>query len=371
MSESQLLKDDNLVTEHRGFKVYKYGSDVDPKFKKGQKVAIPESLVNKSNKVSKQKQTRQGDAMFERVFESDNTLTVGARYDYNSLADFFPVDRRCGFATSIKLNMERRIAPSIATQVCCATDVPIISLQKQYFTEYTGFTNLACATDICVWDNLTAEEAGVNLIDDEYLPGINEALTVAANIIAVEGDESNNVLGLRNNQYIPTVIADSPSVVNPVTSFRRIAQFIETRYNSVINLTNTLNKTYTLLLPMSLALSLSNATISFANEQVSLLSVLAGLTGVNAKDPTIPKFNIMALEHLENHWKDNISDVAYMFASDASGFNEMSRWWKPFSFLNLGQETKGLREQQFFGSRVGSIEFLDLTKVIRIILPKS
>lgn len=366
-----LAQDDNLVAEHRGFKVYKHGSEVDPKFKKGQKVTIPESLLNKQTKKSKQKQSRQGDAMYERVFESDNTLMVGARYDFNSLADFFPVDRRCGFATSIKLNMERRIAPSIATQVCCATDIPIISNQKQYFTEYTGFTNLAVATDICVWDNLTADEAGVNLVDDEYLPGINEALTVAANIIAVEGDESNNVLGLRNNQYIPTVIADSPSLVNPVTSFRRISQFIETRYNSIINLTNTLNKTYTLLLPMSLALSLSNTMVTFANEQVSLISILAGLTGVNSNDPTIPKFNIMALEHLENHWKDGISDVAYMFASDAAGFNELSRWWKPFSFLNLGQEQKGLREQQFFGSRVGSIEFLDLTKVIRIILPKS
>lgn len=369
-----------LVAEHKGMKVYAHGSDVDPKFKKGKKVAIPESLVKKQQKKLNGRgsrfnaplasQTRQGDSMFERVFESDNTLTVGAAYDTTSLADFFPVDRRCGFATSIKLNMQRRIAPSIATQVCCATDIPIISVEKKVCSEYTGFVNLAVAADTCVWDNLAAEENGVNLLDDEYLPAINEALTIGSNIIAVEGDDENNVLGLRNNPYIPTVVTDSPSVVNPVVSFRRIAQFVETRDNSIIDLSNTFNKTYTLFIPMSLAMSLANSTVSFANNQVSLLSILAGVTGNDANDMTIPKFNIFAFEHLENHWKDNLSDVAYLFASDTSGFNEMSRWWKPFSFLELGSETKGLREQNFFGARVGSIEFLDLTKAIRIVIPK-
>ena len=362
-----------LVVEHRGLQVFSHGSEVDPKFKKGQKVVVPESLQKKSDKQSKlnPKPTRQADSMFERTYESDNTLTTGASYDYTSLADLFPVDRRCGFATSIKLNMMRRTAPSIATQVCCATDIPLISIEKKYCTEYTGFVNLALSADICVWDNLAGEEAGVNLLEDEYLPAINEALTIGANIIAVEGDDQNNVLGLRNNPYIPTVVVDSPSVVNPVVSFRRVSQFIETRDNSIINLTNAFNKTYTLLLPMSLALSLSNSTVSFANEQVSLISILAGATGSNANDMVVPKFNIIAMEHLENHWKDGVSDVAYMFASDANGFNEMSRWWKPFSFLDLGGEQKGLREQNFYGARIGSLEFLDLTKVVRLVLPKS
>jgi hypothetical protein len=359
------------IITYKGLEVYTHGSEVDPKFKKGSTVAIPPSIIEKQKKPKKHSRAKLGDSMYERVYESDNTVTIGASYDATSLADFFPVDRRCGMATSVKLNMMRNTSPSIASQVCCATDVPIISVDKKYCTEYTGFTNLAVAADTCVWDTLTADENGVNLIDDEYLPAINEALMIASNMIAVNGDDENNVLGLRNNPYIPSVVIDNPSTVSPITSFRRVTQFIETRNNSIINVTNTLNKRYTLFLPLSFALSLANSTVSFADEQVSLISILAGTTGINANDFAIPKFDIIALEHLENHWNDGVSDVAYMFASDTSGFNEMSRWYKPFSFLDLGSEQKGLREQQFFGCRVGSLEFIDLSKVVRIVIPKS
>lgn len=361
---------DKLIVEHKGIKVFSHGNDVDPQFKKGKAVVVPPSLIEKQQKAKQHRKAKLADSMYERVYESEQTTTIGASYDATSLADYFPVDRRAGMATTVKLRMTRNIAPSIASQVCCATDVPIISITKKFLTEYTGFVNLAAATDICTWDGLRAQEDGINLVDDEYLPPINEAMTIAANQIAVNGDDENNVLGLRNNPYIPSVVIDSPTVTNPVTSFRRVCQFLETRDNSIINLSNALNKRYTLMLPLSFALSMANTTVSFADRQVSLISILAGGVGSDSGDFVVPKFDIIALEHLENHWNDGVSDVAYVFANDTNGFSEMARWHKPFSLLDLGMERKGLREQQYFGARVGSIEFLDLTKVIRVVIPK-
>jgi hypothetical protein len=362
---------DRLVCEYKGLQVFAHGGDVDPQFKKGKAVPVPQSLIEKQNQAKRQKATVLKDSMYERVYESETVTRVGASYDATSLADYFPVDRRSGMATTVKLRMMRNTAPSIASQVCCATDIPIISVTKKYINEFTGFTNLAVAADTCTWDNLTAQENGVNLVDDEYLPAINEALTIAANSIVVNGDDENNVLGLRNNPYIPSVVIDSPTTVNPVTSFRRCTQFLETRDNSIINLSNALNKRYTLMLPLSFALSLANTTVTFADSQVSLISVLAGTVGSDGNDFAIPKFDIIAMEHLENHWNDGVSDVAYLFANDTNGFSEMARWHKPFSLLDLGMERKGLREQQFYGARVGSLEFIDLTKVLRVVIPKS
>jgi hypothetical protein len=229
---------------------------------------------------------------------------------------------------------------------------------------------LAVATDTCVWDELAADENGTSLVDDEYIPAVNDALTIAANKIAIDGDDENNVLGLRNNPYIPTVVIDNPAVLSPIVSFRRVTQFIETRDNSIINLSNSLNKRYTLLLPLSFALSLANTITTFSDRQVSLISILSGGVGTDANDFAVPKFDIIALEHLENHWNDNVSDVAYLFASDSNGFSDMSRWHNPFSMVSLGEEQKGLRSQSFFGARVGSIEFLDLTKLVRVVIPK-
>lgn len=356
-----------LICEHNGLQVYAHGSEVNNKFKASKPVAVPESMVNK---MAKTRQTTQGDSvMFEKVFESENMTVTNPSYDYRSLADFFPVDRRSGFATSLKLNMQRRIAPQIATQVCCATDIPIISVDKRVFSSYVGFVNLAVAADVCTWDRLAAAEDGINLVDDDYLPAINEALTVGANLIALEGDNENNVMGLKNNPWIPTVVVDPLSVTNPVISFRKIVQFLETRNNSIIELNGAFTKQYTLFLPLSIVISLCNTYVTFADAQISLMSMLAGLAGVNAQDPSVPKFRIIGLNHLEKLWADGVSSVGYLFASGTNDFNSLARWWKPFSFLELGNERKGLREQSFYGARVGSIEFLDLSKVIRIIIP--
>jgi hypothetical protein len=354
-----------LVAEHKGLEVYAYGNEIDKKFKTGSPVPVPERLL-------KSKKTIIGDSLsYESVIESENTTIVGGNYDFRSLADFFPVNRSSRFSTSLKLNFQRRIAPQVATQVTTATDVPIISIVRNNFSTFTGFVNLAVAADTAIWDRLAAEDAGENIIDDAYLPAIQESLNVAANAIAVDGDQENNVWGLRNNPYIQTVVLDPLSSSNPVTQFRRVTMFLETATNTILDVTNSLNKTYTLFLPLDLVLSLATSYVTYADAQVSLLSMLAGISGVDANDPAIPKFKIFGLQQLNKYWFDNTSTVGYLFSSDKGDFGNISRWWKPFSFLELGGEQKGLNEQRYYGARVGSIEFTDVSKVVRIVIPAS
>ena len=360
------------ILDHQGLKVYKYGSEADISMQRGRAVPVPQSMLNNrrqgdsARRSQFNRQFRAADD-FERVFESDRTQEYGPVYDTTSFAEWFPVDRRSGWATSIKMSMNRRdIAPMMATVVCCSTDIPTVTLNRKKCHHYSGFVNLAVATDVCVFDRLQANDMGIN-IDQEYLAVVNEALTLAANYIAVNGDEQNNVLGMNNNHYIATVLVDPPNVTNPIISLRQIAQFLATRESSVLDLSNNVfGQTYTVFLPMKLVLALSSTWVTIGSQQISMLSIMTGNCATCNNDPSVPNFRIIGMEMLDNSWYDG-SSVGYMFQTGTSDFRSSARWWKPFSLLNLGEQTHGLYRQQFFGARVGSIEWYDLSKVMRLI----
>lgn len=374
-----------IVLERNGLQVEAYGDEADGMFKAGQKVAIPERLAKKynrnrdraENELSLRNRLKQGDE-FERIYESNTVMQYGPLYDSSSMADYFSIDRSCGWASAIQMNLQVTQTPKMASIVCCSTDVPIVSLNRDRKRIFTGFVNLAVATDMCVIDKLASAEAtddgtdsgnSINM-EAEYLEEVTSALNEAANHIAINGYEPNNVWGLRNNPYLNTVLIDAPSVTNPIISFRRLVHFLEIRDKSIINLDGLFTKTYTLMLPIDLITQLASTFVTLGNEQVSSLALLTGVCGSCPSDPSTPKFKITGLSTLEK-WHDNVTDVAYMFSANQNSFATGVKWWKPFSMLNLGQSRHGLREFTYFGARVGSVEITNLSNALRVLIPSA
>jgi hypothetical protein len=372
-----------VILERNGFTVEAYGEESDRMFQGGQKVAIPERLAQRINRnrdrtqaeLNASRSIKQGDE-FERIYESGRTLECGAQYDGSSLADLFSIDRSAGWASAIAYNVQCAKAPRMASIVCCSTDVPVVSVERDRKRFFTGFVNLAIATDLCVLDKLAAAEAtddgtsngnAINM-EAELLEEVVAALNEAANSIAISGYAPSNVLGFRNNPYITTVLIDPPSTTNPIISFRRLAQFLELRDRTMITLDGIFTKTYTLMLPIDLISQMASTYVTVGNEQMSALALLTGACGGCASDPSLPKFRIVGMSNL-GKWYDGVSDIGYMFAADANSFASSVKWHKPFSFLNLGQSRHGLREFTYFGSRVGSIEITNMNKCIRILIP--
>ena len=375
-----------VILERNGLKVEAFGEESDNTFQQGRKVRIPERLARKLNRqrdhrqaeLMAQTRVRQGDE-FERVYQSSTEMQYGATYDGTSMADFFPVDRSCGWASAIQMNLRVAQPPTVASILCCATSVNIVSVNRERKRIYTGFVNLGVASDVCIMDRMAAADADENGgdgsgpsidIDAEYLEEINNALTEAANMIALHGYDANNVIGLRNNPFLHTVLIDPVGVTNPIISIRKIAQLIELKENrTIIQLDGLFTKTYTLMLPIDLITSLASTFVTLGNVQVSSLAILTGAHGSAANDPSIPKFRVVGLRTGE--WHDGTTQIGYIFKAGSSSFAASTRWYKPFSVLDLGNSRHGLREFRYFGARVGSVEITDLSNCLRILIPQA
>lgn len=360
-----------LIATHQGTEVYSYGNDLDAIIGRGSQVQISKATAMKLQDArnGSVRRLRQGDAC-ETIWESDiqqqNCLSQTV-----SMADFFPIDRRAGMASSIKMSMKRQKAPVLPQVVCCPTDIPLISPSTTKKCDiFTGFTNLVVGFDTCMFDSMRCAEQGVN-IDDEYLPMILESLAVGSNYVALNGDEDANVIGMRNNTYIPTEILAPPTGTNMALELRRVVNSIITKRNQIVDVSSgALRQTYTLFLASSIVTAMANVWVALGNQQFSLLSILTGDCGGCASDPSIPRFRIISMDQLNDAWFDG-SDMGYLFAGNAgNGFlGDIARWHKPYSLIDLGTQRFGLREQRYFAARVGSVEFYDLCSVHRLIIP--
>lgn len=375
----------NVILERGGLTVEAYGDESEGIFKGGRKVAIPERLAKKLNRNrdrADQQQfeanrVRQGDS-FERIYESNTTMRYGGTYNSSSLADFFPVDRSCGWASAIRMNLEVHQAPRMASVICCATDVPTLAVSRDRKRVFTGFVNLGVAIDTCVWDTMAESEMDQNAdgtgdsinMEAEYLEEVNASLTEACNHICINGYAPNNVWGLRNNPYINTVLIDPPATTNPVISLRALTVFLALREKqTIINIGGLFNKRYTIFLPVDLVSAMASTYVTLGDQQMSTLAILTGVGGSLANDPAIPTFNVIALNNLEP-WHDG-SQIGYIMLSEGGNFASGIKWWKPFSMLDLGESRHGLRSFRYMGSRCGSLEVQDLGKMLRILIPQA
>jgi hypothetical protein len=356
-----------LIAEANGIEVFSAGNELDGLLKRGSQVQVGATTAQKLKDGLGRR--RQGDAC-ETIWTSDiqQESCLGPMV---SMADYFPIDRRAGMASSIKMSMKRDNQPILPQIVCCPTDIPLISpTQGKKCDIFTGFANIVVGFDTCLFDQMRCDEQGVTL-DDEYLPMVIESLNLGANYIAINGDDDANVIGLRNNTYIPTEIVASPTGTNIAVELRRIVNSMIARRNQIVDVSaGTLRQTYTLFLASNIVMSLANTWITLQNQQFSMLAILTGDCGLCATDPSIPKFRIISMDALNNAYFDG-SDMGYIFNGTGSGLGSIARWHKPYSLIALPPATIGLREQKYFAARVGSVEVFNLCSVVRLIIPNS
>lgn len=357
------------IADYQGVEILGYGSDLDGVIARGSQVQISTKTATKLRDSRNAKRTKNADAC-EYIYQSDirqeNCLSPAI-----SMADFFPVDRRAGMASAVQMNMERGTVPVLPQVVCCPTDIPLISPnQGSKCSMFTGFMNLVIGFDTCMFDQMRCAEQGTDL-DEEYLPMIIESLTLGANYVALNGDDDANVVGLRNNTHMPTEVLAPPSGTNIAIELRRVVSMMQSRRNQIIDISaGGLRQSYTLFLASNIVMNMANTWITLGGQQFSLLSILTGDCALCANDPSIPKFRIISLDHLNSAWHDS-SDLGYIFSNgNGSGFlGDIARWHKPYSLIDLGEQRLGLRTQRYFAARCGSIEFYNLCSCTRLVIP--
>lgn len=354
-----------LIAENNGIEVFSAGNEIDSLIKRGSQVQVSTATATKLR--DSMVRRRQGDAC-ETIYNSEvkQQSCLGPMV---SMADYFPIDRRSGMATSIKMSMSRQNQPIMPQIVCCPTDIPLISPnQGKKCDIFTGFANIVVGFDTCLFEQMRCDEQGQTL-DDEYLPMVIESLNMGANYIALNGDDDANVIGLRNNTYIPTELVAPPSGTNIAVELRRIVNSFVNRRNQIVDVSSgAYRQTYTLFLASNIVSALANTWITMQSQQFSMLSILTGDCGLCQTDPSIPKFRIISIDALNAAYFDG-SDMGYIFSGNVDNLGSVARWHKPYSLIALPPATIGLREQKYFAARVGSIEFYDLCSVTRLIIP--
>jgi hypothetical protein len=360
------------IATHQGIDVFSYGSDLDRIVGQGSQVQVSaqtaQTIRDSLGGSVGNRQTNR-DAC-EYVYQSDvqqqNCIAPAI-----SMANFFPVDRRAGMASAIQMNMQRANTPVMPQIICCPTDIPLMTPNiGGKCSMFTGFANIVVGFDTCMFDQMRCDTQGVNL-DDSYLPMVVESLNLGANYIALNGDDEANVVGLRNNTYIPTEIVAAPTGTNIALELRRVVSMIQSRRNQIMDVSGgAMRQTYTLFLASNIVLSMANTWVTLGAQQFTLLSMLTGDCAFCAADPTLPTFRIISMDQLNSAWFDG-SDLGYLFSGGAGGsfLGDVARWHKPYSLIDLGTQRFGLREQHYFAARVGSVEFFDLCNVTRLIIP--
>jgi hypothetical protein len=356
-----------LIAQHQGIDVHAYGSDLDTMMKNGSQVTISARTAQTIRDSMNGKKTNR-DAC-DYVYQSD-VLQQNCLSPAISMANFFPVDRRAGMASAIKMHMTKANVPIMPQVVCCPTDIPLLSPNLGgKCTMYTGFVNLVVGFDACMFDQMACDAQGASL-DDSYIPMIIESLNLGANYVALNGDDESNVVGLRNNTYIPTEVLAAPAGTNIALELRRVVSLLQSRRNQIIDVSSgAMRQTYTLFLASSIVFTMANTWIAMGNQQFTLLSMLTGDCAYCTSDPNLPTFRVISMDQLNGAWFDG-SDLGYLFNGSNNGFlGDVARWHKPYSLLDLGKQRFGLREQRYFAARVGSVEIFDLCNITRLVVP--